>query len=233
MSTPPTTNGFRRLTRPSVVDLVAEDLRHAILSGRLQPGDRISDARVATEMGISRAPVREAIRQLAARGLVLEQPRRGAFVTRLSRAAVHEVYDCRRALESLAGRRLAVTTDVDDRIRPLRTIVEEMAQISFNDPLARADADHRFHSMLCEVTENTWLIRLYEQIADQSRLIQALDSFAHRRLTTYDLAPVHRPIVDAIATAEPYAAERAILEHIDVAERLFVADLPEIDGLDD
>jgi GntR family transcriptional regulator of gluconate operon len=219
MSQKPANAEFRRVTQPSLVEVVAQNLRQAILTGSLRPGQRISDARVASEMGISRAPVREAIRNLAARGLVDEEPRRGAFVTRLSHRNAHNVYDCRRALEGLAARRLADFSNLSERVKVLQGIVREMADLSGG--IASAEADHRFHVTLCELADNAWLIRLYAQIADQSRLIQALDSFAHP--SADDLATPHQAIVDAILSANPKFAEQAVVAHIDLAEEYFLA----------
>jgi GntR family transcriptional regulator, gluconate operon transcriptional repressor len=218
---------FQRMKPPSLVDLVAADLREAILAGRLASGERISDMRVAEEMGISRAPVREALRQLAARGLVQEEPRRGAFVTRLTRSRVKEVYDCRRALEGLAARRLASRAHKDsEAAATLRAIVEEMDEAAGEgDPLTMAQVDHRFHVTLCELTGNSWLVRLYEQLADQSRMMQALDSVAHAESDKRDLVMRHEPIVEAIESGNPKAAERAVVAHIDLSQRLFLEEV--------
>jgi len=218
---------FNRVRQPSLVERVATDLRDAILSGHLRRGDRISDARIAEEMGISRAPVREAIRQLAARGLVHEEPRRGAFVTRLTSDTAHEVYECRRALEGLAARRLAGDPGVADHVARLRTMVVEMERAAMRkDALAMADADHRFHLALCELTGNAWLANLYAQIADQSRLMQTLDVEAHLDADESELAYRHAPIVDAIESRDPDAAEAAVLAHVDLSERLFLSEVP-------
>ena len=217
------------MTQPSPVELVAADLRDAILSGRLRAGERVSDARIAAEMGISRAPVREAIRQLAARGLVKEEPRRGAFVARLTRTGAHNVYDCRRALEGLAVRRIATDSAPPEHVGRLRALVEEMERASGRkDLLAMADADHRFHRTLCELTGNEWLVRLYPQIADQNRLMQALDTAAHLDADQRELVMRHQPILDAIATSDPDLAEREAVAHIDLSERLFLSEVPDL-----
>jgi DNA-binding GntR family transcriptional regulator len=220
---------FRPMTQPSLVELVAADLRDAILSGRLSSGERVSDARIAAEMGISRAPVREAIRQLAARGLVVEEPRRGAFVARLTRTGAHNVYDCRRALEGLAARRIAAAPELPKHVEMLGALVDEMERAGARkDLLAMADADHRFHQTLCELTGNAWLVRLYAQIADQNRLMQALDTAAHLDADQRELVMRHQPIVDAIASGDPDVAERETVAHIDLSERLFLSEVPDL-----
>lgn len=217
------------MTPPSLVELVEATLRDAILEGRLRPGERVSDARIATEMGISRAPVREAIRHLAVRGLLSEEPRRGSFVARLTRSAVREVYDCRRALEGLAARRISSSPDLVSHVAALQELVGVMEHAAASHQHVRmADADHRFHLTLCELTGNSWLIRLYAQIADQSRLMQALDTFAHANVDTRDLVMRHQPIVDAVASGDARAAEQAVNAHIDLSERLFLSEVPDL-----
>jgi DNA-binding GntR family transcriptional regulator len=217
------------MSQPSLVELVAADMREAILTGRLLPGERISDARVAEEMGISRGPVREALRQLAAHGLVEEEPRRGAFVRRLTRASVGHVYDCRRALEGLAARRVAGDSELTEHVSSLQALVGEMDRASRRrDPALMAEVDHRFHTTLCEATGNTWLIRLYAQIADQSRLMQSLDAIAHAEADVRELAMRHQPIVDAVASGDVDLAERAVVDHIDLSERLFLNEVPDL-----
>lgn len=224
-----TTTAFEPMSQPSLVELVEASLRDAILEGRLRPGARVSDAKIATEMGISRAPVREAIRHLAVRGLLREEPRRGSFVPRLTRTGVRQVYDCRRALEGLAARRVASSPELEAHVTDLRSIVSEMDRAGARHDFVRmADADHRFHLKLCELTDNTWLIRLYGQLADQSRLMQALDTFAHADVDSRELVMRHEPIVGAIATGDPAAAERAAIAHIDLSERLFLSEVPDL-----
>ena len=98
------------------------------------------------------------------------------------------------------------------------------------DPISMAEVDHRFHSTLCELTGNVWLVRLYEQLADQSLMMQALDSVAHAQSDRRELAMRHSPIVEAIAGGDPDAAEHAIVAHIDLSERLFLDEVPDIDA---
>jgi DNA-binding GntR family transcriptional regulator len=214
---------FTRLHQPSLVERVATDLRQAIVEGRLRPGDKLSDARIAADMGLSRAPVREAIRRLAAQGLVEEAPRRGAFVSRLSRVGVHEIYDCRRALEGIAARRVAVMQPAA-ALAALDDIVEtEMEDVARRrDAVGMADADGRFHRALVAAAANEWLDRLYAQIADQMRLISTLDNTAHPGADVAELAAIHRPVVAALRAGDPDAAETVTLRHIDTAERLFM-----------
>jgi DNA-binding GntR family transcriptional regulator len=221
-------SGFRRVDAPSLVERVANDLREAIVAGRLRPGDKVSDARIASEMGLSRAPVREAIRRLAAQGLVREEPRRGAFVASLSRSGVMDIYDCRRALESMAARRVA--TERPAEARRLAEIMRGMRPIARRgDRVEMAEADIAYHQTLCALAGNAWLDRLYGVIADQMRLLLTVNNVAHPPVDVNELADIHRPITDAIADGDPEAAVAAVIEHLDVAEQLFLAEVsPEL-----
>ena len=215
---------FARLEQPLLVELVTDELRQAIFEGRLKPKERISDYQIANNMGLSRSPVREAIRRLAARGLVEETARRGAVVTSLSRADARQVYDCRRALESLAARRLAAASGVSSAAA-LEAIRMRMGEVSASQNASEvADIDAEFHARLCELTGNDWLIRLNGMIADQNRLIQSLNNVAHPPSNLHEMQEIHAPIVEAIASGDADRAERAVLEHIDQAERLFLAE---------
>lgn len=221
---------FEPMSQPSLVDLVEGSLREAIFGGRLRPGDRVSDARIAAEMGISRAPVREAIRHLAVRGLLREEPRRGAFVARLTRSGASEIYACRRALEGLAARCVATSAERDTHVARLRALIAEMdAQGRAGDMLRVAETDQRFHLALCEMAGNDWLLRLYGQLSDQTRLMQTIDQLAHAGQDPRVAIALHEPIVLAIASGDPAQAERAILEHIDLSERLFLDDVADLD----
>lgn len=220
-------NDFQPMPRPpSLVEVVVKDLRERIVFGYLKPGDRISDARVASAMDISRAPVREALAHLAARGLIDEVPGRGSFVAKLTTDDVINIFDCRRAIEGTAALRVAEMPDVDRRVAQLKSVVDDMLCIQglAEDKLSieHAKNDHRFHTTLCELTENTWLVRLYTQLADQSLMMQALDSAAHRPASGAEFVALHMPIVDAIATGDPDTACGAIVAHIDLSERLFL-----------
>jgi DNA-binding GntR family transcriptional regulator len=180
-------------------------------------------------MGISRSPVREAIRRLAVRGLISEQPRRGSFVTQLTRPLVSQVYDCRRALEGLAARRVVESDDAANHMALLSGIVADMGRArTRHDHVGMAEADYRFHLTLCKLTGNAWLIRLYDQLADQIQLMQTVDASAHASSETIDLMMTHGAIVEAIASRDPDAAELAAVTHIDLSEGLFFSEVPDI-----
>jgi DNA-binding GntR family transcriptional regulator len=212
------TPNFSPVRQPSLAERVEADLREAILDGRMRPGDKVSDARIAEAMGVSRSPVREAIRHLAAQGLVREQPRRGAYVTSLSRTEVHEVYECRRALEAFAAQRLSQTTP-REAARRLQEIVEEMDKVSQQGSReALAAIDQSFHRALCSLTSNGWLERLYSVISDQMLVIMNVNAATHPLDEVGEMVAIHLPIVEAISAGDEARATAAVLEHLRVAE---------------
>jgi DNA-binding GntR family transcriptional regulator len=217
-------NTFSRMHQPSLAERVTTDLREAILGGRMRPGDKISDARIAEAMGVSRAPVREAIRHLAAQGLVREEPRRGAFVTSLSRTGVHDIYECRRALEVFAAQWLSVNAK-REASRELNGIIRGMDQVaSIGDREGLAQVDQRFHGHLIGLTGNVWLARLYSVISDQMLMILSVNTAAHPLDDIHEMTAIHVPIVKAIAAGDPKRAATAVLNHLEIAERQFVAE---------
>jgi DNA-binding GntR family transcriptional regulator len=106
-------------------EFVAHRLREAILVGQLKPGDRLDQNEIAELLGVSRSPVREALRTLAAEGLVDVFPHRGAAVAELSVDELEEIFLIRRTLEGMAARLSALSMD-DNEIAELETILEEM-----------------------------------------------------------------------------------------------------------
>jgi DNA-binding GntR family transcriptional regulator len=109
---------FQKEKRTTLVEKVADQIRGAIKSGRLKPGDRLIESEMASEMQISRYPIREAIRYLEKEGLVTNVPYKGAHVTSYSREDLNEVYTLRVALEALAIRTLVENID-EEKIRKL------------------------------------------------------------------------------------------------------------------
>src|SRR5919202_6686418 len=112
---------------PSLQEKVYDHLKQAILAGEIQPGERLLETRLAKSLGVSRIPVREAIRKLEREGLIVAFPRRGVYASSLSPRDVDEVYAVRAVLEGLAAR-LAAEHRTEEQLGRLDTIVAEMAE---------------------------------------------------------------------------------------------------------
>ena len=160
----------RRISQAKTVEsVVVEALREAILKGMLQSGQWLRQDELAAAFGVSRMPVREALRQLESEGLVKVFPYRGAVVSSLSREEVVEIYEIRALLETHAMA-LAVPQLSDDRIAELERLLERMKQES--DPLQRVELREVFYRSIYEAARRPRLVRLIMQLrADVGRYL--------------------------------------------------------------
>ena len=196
----------------SLPALVEKELERRILAGDVPAGGKLSEATVATLLGVSRGPVREAFRALEASGLVRLEKNRGVFVRQVSVAEADEIYEVRAVLDEFVGRRVAQTATEDD-IRDLRARVERMERAA-----ARGDVDAyvatnlEFHDRLVALAGNEKLLATYR------RLVNELHLYRRATLGQSGTLPVstreHRDIVDRIASGQAAAAGRALFDHV-------------------
>lgn len=193
-------------------------IRESILSGALRPGQQLVQAEIAAQMNISRAPVREALRQLEQEGLIESIPYRGTFVSRVTRRDILELYSLRGALESMAAR-LIITSCHDRDVANLEAIVARMMEAAeAGDLQALNIADVEFHTQLCVLSNHRHLIRSWQT---STNLIRRVLSFRNRLNTPHAVVDMHRPIVEAIRDRDAAAAQRAIEAHcLDSGEAL-------------
>ena len=193
-------------------------IRDSILSGQLLPGQQLVQAEIAAQMKVSRAPVREALRQLEEEGLVESIPYRGTFVSRVTARDIVELYSLRGALESMAAR-LAISRCRDEDVAELEGIVVRMTDAADEaDYLALNSADVEFHTRLCVLSDHRHLIRNWKTNAN---LIRRVLSFRNRLNTPHVVVDMHKPIVEAFRNRDIVAAQRTIEAHcIDSGEAL-------------
>jgi DNA-binding GntR family transcriptional regulator len=159
------------LPTASLTESIAGLLRERIVDGQFQPGEKLVEAEIARQLQISRGPVREALAQLRAEGLVIERPRRGSFVAELTLDDVREIYELRAALESRAAR-LLIERDDREALAELGVIVEAMkAATEVDDREGFAELDARLHTELCRLSGNR---RLHRAFVQQAGLLRAL-----------------------------------------------------------
>lgn len=200
---------------------VLEHLRDEILSNRLAPGTHIQEEVVAAALRISRAPVREALRLLAAEDLVTITPRRGAIVKVLSPQEFLAAYQVREALEVLAIR-LAVPRLTADDMLALRDLHEQMTACAERADVRRFfELNTAFHALLVERSGNGRLQQMYRQLMNQMRRYRmrsmALRGGLERSLTE------HAALLEAIRRRDEDAAARLLSEHIQVPQRILQA----------
>lgn len=156
----------------SLVELAVDRLSREILSGRTDPGERLVEEQLTRRLGISRAPLREALRQLAQQGLVEHTPRRGVRVATLSGDDVRELYEVRDVLERHAVSSMPAHPDLSR----LNAALDEMRKATeAGDRLAVADAHRRFHVAVVALGGNRQLTALYESVLVRIQLYMAVN----------------------------------------------------------
>lgn len=193
-------------------DVVFKTLREAILKGNLAPGERLMEIQLANQLGVSRTPIREAIRKLELEGLVIMIPRRGAEVARITEKDLKDVLEVRTSLEELAIS-LACERISDASVEALNEALKNFkAAINGGDVTKIAESDVAFHDIIFAATDNARLIQIVNNLREQMyryRLEYLKDYTTHDRLYKE-----HEEIVAAIADRDKALARKLIVEHI-------------------
>lgn len=193
-------------------DVVFKTLREAILKGNLAPGERLMEIQLANQLGVSRTPIREAIRKLELEGLVIMIPRRGAEVASITEKDLKDVLEVRTSLEELAIG-LACERISDEAVEELKAALKNFkAAINEGDVTKIAESDVAFHDIIFNATDNARLIQIVNNLREQMyryRLEYLKDYTTHDRLYSE-----HEQIVAAIAGRNKEQAKKLIIEHI-------------------
>ena len=207
-----------------LADHVRDHLLEGILNGRFPPDSRIVETQVARDLGISQAPVREALRGLEGIGVVEYSPFRGARVRRPARSEILEAYAVRSALERLAAQ-LAVPRMSDADLEELADLGEAMqAAARAGDGRAVAEADARFHGRIVEIAGNATLQRTWRSLDPFSRTYLSL--FVPGADPAWS-AHLHTPIIEALRRRDPDAIADALQAHFDEAAENMAQRWPE------
>lgn len=200
-------------------------LQQAILRGELSPGARLNDLELARKLGISRSPVREALKRLEYEGLVVFYPRRGAFVVTLSRKQVLDILEVRESLEVLAVR-LATPRLSDQDLLELRGIFD-IIQAQVSSPEFKEYPHHLvdFHAYLVQASGNECLIKFMQAIRGQSRLLRFQSAASRERVL--DALEEHLGILEAITKKDVDLAEKRMQAHLRNAKRNILRMFPE------
>ena len=205
---------------------VAERLRFAIVTGRLRPGEALTETRLAEQLGVSRAPIREAIQDLENDGLVETTPYRGKRVEPLTVREVSEIREMRQLFEVTAVRRIVGRgVAVDVLWAPCRAM--EAAAAS-GDRDALIAADEAFHRTLIQLSDHRLLAQLWAGL--YLRIHQIMSLRNDRNVVLADIAGTHPPIVEALETGDVVRAVRLVSEHFDALadfDPASIADAPE------
>ncbi|MFE6101344.1 GntR family transcriptional regulator [Streptomyces laurentii] len=210
-----TGSAVERRRPPTAQQFVLTELRRAITTGELRPGDPIRQDALAARLDVSRVPLREALKTLEAEGLVVHHVHRGYFVAELSLADLEEIYRIRRILETEAVL-AALARRPDGLAGTLERIQREVERAAdAGDVSAMAEANRRFHFVLVEASGMPRLVRLIATLWDATDAYRALyyAEDPHRALAVDE----HRAVVAAVAAGDPAALVRWLDEHRDHA----------------
>lgn len=201
-------------------DVVFKTLREAILRGQLKPGERLMELRLANELGVSRTPIREAIRMLELEGLVLMVPRRGAQVAKITEKDLKEVLEVRIGLDELAIG-FACERVTPEQLEAIRRAAEYFESlITSGDLTAVAEADVRFHDQIYEAAGNQRLNQILNNLREQMyryRMEYLKDIKRRKKLTAE-----HRAIYEAIRLHDTETAKREIRNHVRQQEEAII-----------
>lgn len=201
-------------------DVVFENLRTAILEGNLKAGERLMEVQLAEQLGVSRTPIREAIRKLELEGLVVMLPRKGAYVANMSFKDLIDVLEIRASLEGLAAS-LASERLRDEDIVELERVAKE-----FEKSVRETDIDEvlkkdvEFHEKIFLMANNKKLYHLITSLWEQVHRFRV--TYVSNYEASLSLVDEHNRILEAIKSGDSELAKKYATEHIELAEQFFM-----------
>jgi DNA-binding GntR family transcriptional regulator len=186
-------------------------LREQVIDGHFERGERLNEVAIARSFGVSRGPVREALQRLASEGLVELIPRRGAFIPAFDTAELIELCEVREGIEVAAVRLAAVRTGAEG-VRTLQTLLKRTEERMSNAPDAPYPTALDFHGSILELSGNSKLSTMGDEIHRQLQFARAKASFEPTRSAA--AYKEHVEILDAIARRDPDEAERCMRNHL-------------------
>lgn len=197
-------------------EIVFESMREAIIGGVLRPGERLMEIQLAEEMGVSRTPVREAIRKLELEGFVVMIPRKGAYVAGVSHKDVADVFEIRAALEGLAAG-LAAERITEEEVEQMeRILLYNSGEEPSLEKIVESDTD--FHALVYKASRNERLIQILGNLREQIQRFRATSLAVPGRIK--DAIEEHRAIVEALANHDIEKAQELASTHIVTAENV-------------
>ncbi len=203
---------FTRIEQRSVQQEVVDLIRQAIVAGKLELGQHLTETSLSELMAVSRIPIREALRQLEQEGLVMRYNNRGCFVTDFSEEDVREVFSLRSSLECMSIEWAAPRMKPGD-FAVLRKMIEDQSQAAQEHDFARlASLDMRFHEFICEKAQHSRLLKEWHALHAQCQMLlnrrfQALSDY-----TPETVSEDHKEILDAIERQDTATAIRLTKE---------------------
>jgi DNA-binding GntR family transcriptional regulator len=207
---------MEEVSAPTLADTVAETLRRSILGWKFAPGERLYEAALAREFGISRGPIREALALLETDGLVENIPRRGKFVQQLDSRTIDEIYSLRRIVEPYAAELVVEDLSLETESAIQASLDDLYAAIAGGNPGEVAECDIAFHARMYSVTGHKPLMRTWDDIiSNKLRMLIRITTRTHDAIS--DSGVNHEQIFNAIVSRDVDKCRLLIVEHIDDA----------------
>lgn len=222
---------FQQFKTQSIHKQTLDIIRQAVLDGEFKPGHVLTETELATQLGVSRAPIREALRILSTEGFVDTIPYRGSTVKLLSPKDIHELYSMRFTLETFALKQIIVQANPDHILR-MRQLYEEMKQAGEDKDIKAVNTiDRKFHDELIVMSNHGLLHSTWQTVAMRVRQVMALRNRRNSDLT--QIAQNHIPIINAIEAGDEENAILLLKQHIESAGNLMMADWIEGDEVNE
>lgn len=214
-------SGLGDLTLPvqrSRSEQISDEIRQLITDGSLAPGERISESSLATKLGISRSPVREALQSLVRQRLLVTAPNKTMVVARFTADDIREIYDARQAIEKHAGKTLTELPDASrhEACDALQAELDRMAEaIRTGDPHTVSRADLQFHTSFVTSAGNARLTAAYEILSAEA--LTCINWLEDARPSGEELVQDHRDLLQLLTAGDGEALTEAIEQHLNVA----------------
>lgn len=204
-------------------EIVLEELRAAIFDKRLNPGDRLVEYNIAKGMGVSRTPVREALRQLEIEGLATNVARKGTLVKGITKEDAMEIYDIREVLEGLAVRRacLNITRIQIFRLKEIIGIMTKSIDENDNDNYIKFH--NEYNRIILDASNNKRLISQLEHIYEYLKSMRKIS--LSNEIRKEEALLEHKHIVEAIEKGDELLAEKLAREHVANAKNAFIGEI--------
>lgn len=202
-------------------EIVFEHLRESIILGKMPPGERLMEIQLAEQLGVSRTPVREAIRKLELEGLVIMEPRKGAYVSEVSLKDIKDALEIRVSLEGL-GAYLAAERIEKNELEMLIKKHEELKEYADKKDVAGIlEKDAELHEIIFNAARNSKLIDMVDSLREQVQRFRISYVSTHEQAS--QLYKEHKKIIDAIVKRDKEMAKKYAEEHIEISKKHIVS----------
>ena len=207
-------------------EVVFNTLRQAILKGELKPGERLMEIALAEKLGVSRTPIREAMRKLELEGYVIMLPRRGTYVANISIRDINEVFEIRTTLDALASG-LAAERITEEELEQLERLLVSIGEnIETRNMKKVVEDDMEFHDILYKASRNQRLVGIISNLREQMTRFRSMSmSYPGRLKKTLE---EHSRLVEAIAQRDVELAQKLAVEHMENSEQTLLIDMEAI-----